>query len=139
VRVCLAILALGAVAANHALAQTTDTPAYDDRLRASMAGVTSFQGPMDGSWTLRAGDQDLYIFQLFDRNGVVDGAWRDPRRPGALEASGFLDQAERRSDGLTLRMAGRVANLKVDVEGRLSGDLIEADRTVAVTLRRRNR
>jgi hypothetical protein len=139
VRVCLVILVLGAVAAGHASAQTTDTPAYDDRLRASMAGVTSFQGPMDGSWTLRAGDQDLYIFQLFDRNGVVDGAWRDPRRPGAIEASGFLDQAERRSDGLTLRMGGRVANLKLDAEGRLAGDLTEADRTVAVTLRRRGR
>ena len=138
-RVCLVILVLGAVAAGHASAQTTDTPAYDDRLRASMAGVTSFQGPMDGSWTLRAGDQDLYIFQLFDRNGVVDGAWRDPRRPGAIEASGFLDQAERRSDGLTLRMGGRVANLKLDAEGRLAGDLTEADRTVAVTLRRRGR
>jgi hypothetical protein len=94
---------------------------------------------MDGGWTLRAGDQDLYVFQLFDRNGVVDGAWRDPRRPGALEASGFLDQVERRVDGLTLRMGGRVANLKLDAEGRLAGDLTEADRTVAVTLRRRSR
>jgi hypothetical protein len=36
-------------------------------------------------------------------------------------------------------LAGRVANLKVDAEGRLSGDLTEGDRTVAVTLRRRNR
>jgi hypothetical protein len=138
-KACLPILALGALAAGHAFAQTADTRAYDDRLRASMAGVTSFQGPMDGGWTLRAGDQELYVVQLFDRNGVVDGAWRDPRRPGAIEASGFLDQAERRSDRLTLRLAGRVANLKVDAEGRLSGDLTEGDRTVAVTLRRRNR
>jgi hypothetical protein len=139
VRLRLAILTLCAAVVGHASAQTTDTPAYDDRLRASMAGVTSFQGPMDGGWTLRAGDQDLYVFQLFDRNGVVDGAWRDPRRPGALEASGFLDQVERRADGLTLRMGGRVANLKLDAEGRLAGDLTEADRTVAVTLRRRSR
>jgi hypothetical protein len=32
-----------------------------------------------------------------------------------------------------------VANLKLDAEGRLAGDLTEADRTVAVTLRRRSR
>lgn len=132
------LVGLAFAAAGHACAQATDTPAYDERLRASMAAVTAFQGPMDGGWTLMAGQRELYVFQLLDRNGVVEGAWRDPRRPGALEASGFLDQVERRADGMTLRIGQRVVTLKLDADGRLSGEITEAGRTEAVTLRRRN-
>jgi hypothetical protein len=125
------------MAAGQAAAQAPDTPPYDERLRASMAAATSFQGPMDGGWVLLAGDRELYVFQFTDRGGLVDGAWRDPRRPGALEGSGFLDQVERRPDGLTLRMAGRVVALTLDPDGRLAGELNEGARTQAVILRRR--
>eukprot|EP01035_Chromulina_nebulosa_P006319 gene6319-8535_t len=76
--------------------------AYDSRLRSSMASARAFQGPMDGSWALFAGPRELYRLQLADQNGVVEGAWRDPRRPGALEASGYVDQVERTPGGLTL-------------------------------------
>ena len=111
--------------------------AYDNRLRASLAATRSFQGPMDGGWTLSAGGRDLYVFQLTDRNGAVEGAWRDPRRPGALDASGIIDQIERTEAGLILRIADRLVTLRADVEGRWTGDLSEAGRREAVILHRR--
>ena len=110
--------------------------AYDNRLRASMAAARSFQGAMDGGWTLSAGGRDLYVFQLIERNGAVEGAWRDPRRAGALDASGIIDQVERTEAGLTFRIGERVVALRHDAGGRWTGDLTEAGRTEAVILRR---
>lgn len=112
--------------------------AYDSRLRASMASAQGFQGPMDGGWTLFAGDRELYVLQLIDRNGAVEGAWRDLRRPGALNASGFIDATERAGDDLTIRFAGGAVAVLHGADGRWSGDLTEAGEKRAVTLRRRN-
>lgn len=112
--------------------------AYDSRLRASMASAQGFQGPMDGGWTLFAGDRELFVLQLIDRNGAVEGAWRDLRRPGALDASGFIDGAERAGDELTLRFAGGAVAVLHGADGRWTGELTEAGGKHAVTLRRRN-
>ena len=76
---------------------------------------------------------------LVDRGGALEGAWRDPRRPGALSASGFIDQVERTPDGLTLRFAAVVASLHANADGRLSGEIAEEGRTTSVSLRRRAR
>lgn len=112
--------------------------AYDSRIRSSMASAQGFQGPMDGGWSLFAGDRELYVLQLTDRNGAVDGAWRDPRRPGVPAASGFIEQAERFGDDLTLRFAsGAVAVLHAS-DGRWSGELSEGGAKQTVSLRRRN-
>ena len=101
-----------------------------------MAATRSFAGPMDGGWTLSASGRDLYVFQLTDRNGAVQGAWRDLQRSGALDASGFIDQIERTEVGLTLRIADRFVTLRADLEGRWTGDLTEAGLREAVTLHR---
>ncbi len=87
--------------------------AYDSRLRASLIAAQSFQGPLDGGWRLQAADGALYDFQLVDRNnGVVEGAWRDLRRPGAPGASGFVDAIERQGSGVRLIFdGGRTAEL----------------------------
>ena len=111
--------------------------AYDNRLRASMAATRSFAGPMDGGWTLSAGGRDLYVFQLTDRNGAVEGAWRDPQRPGALDASGLIDQIERTEAGIMLRIADRLVALHLDADEQWVGNLAQAGRTEAVALRRR--
>ena len=111
--------------------------AYDNRLRASMAATRSLAGPMDGGWTLSAGGRDLYVFQLTDRKGAVEGAWRDPRRAGTLDASGLIDQITPTEAGLTLRIGDRIVTLRVDVDGRWTGDLSEAGLHEAVILRRR--
>ena len=115
--------------------------AYDARVRSSMASAQRFQGTLDGSWTLTGPVDALYLFELADHDGVLEGAWRDPRRPGALDASGFIDQAERTSDGLLLRFAAgaAVATLHGGADGRLTGELRENSRTTAVGLRRRDR
>ena len=106
--------------------------AYDNRLRASMAASQGLRGPLDGGWALMAGDRDLYVFELAERNGAVQGAWRDPRRPGV---SGFVDAIDRSGEAIVLRFAAAVVTLR-GAEGRWSGELREGERVEAVTLRR---
>ena len=120
-----------------AVAQPSADAAYDERLRSAMASAAAFQGPMEGAWALNAGTRELFLLQLADRNGVVEGAWRDPRRPGALEGSGFIEQVERTASSLTFRISDQIIALKADAEGRWAGELTRAGGTEAVTLRRR--
>jgi hypothetical protein len=111
--------------------------AYDARLRSSAAMVRSFQGPMEGGWTLSAGGRDVYALQLIDRGGWVDGAWRDLRRPGARDASGFIEGVRPSGGSVTFHLAaGAIAVLRAS-QGRWTGQLTEGGRTEAVTLVRR--
>ncbi|MFN3583467.1 hypothetical protein [Phenylobacterium sp.] len=112
--------------------------AYDSRIRASMVSAQGFQGPLDGGWTLTSPEGPLYAFQLVDRGtGAVEGAWRDLRRPGALDASGFVDAVEQLGGEVVLRFdGGRVATLRSGGDGRWSGELDEAGARRAVTLAR---
>lgn len=154
-RAALALLTV--LAASPALAQAPATPvrieetgkspdgpptpadaAYDSRLRSSMASAQAFQGPMDGGWTLLAAGRELFVFQLTDRAGLVDGAWRDLRRAGALDASGFFDQVERSDGGLRFWIGDRIVALRADGEGRWTGELTEGGTSLPVALRRRN-
>ena len=111
--------------------------AYDNRIRASMASAQGFQGPMEGGWSLLAGVRELYVLQLIDRNGALEGAWRDPRRPGAPSASGFVDRAVRAGDDLTLGLGSGVVAVLHAAEGTWSGELSEGGVAQKVTLRRR--
>lgn len=111
--------------------------AYDSRLRSSAASVQGFLGPLDGGWTLASGGRPLYALELADRNGAVEGAWRDLRRSGALDASGFFEIVERTGGGLTFRFAeGTVAVLRPE-GGRWAGQLTEGGHSEAVSLTRR--
>jgi hypothetical protein len=110
--------------------------AYDSRLRSSAASAQSFQGPMDGGWTLSAAGRALYAFQLTDRNGAVEGAWRDLRRAGALDASGFFDIVERTGGDLTFRFTESVVAVLHPEGGRWTGELTEGGRREAVSLTR---
>lgn len=111
--------------------------AYDSRLKSSAASVRSFQGPMDGGWTLSAGGQALYALQLTDRNGAVEGAWRDLRRAGALDASGFFDLVERTEAGLTFHFSEAAKAVLRQSGGGWTGQLSEAGRSEPVSLTRR--
>ncbi|WP_296597959.1 hypothetical protein [Phenylobacterium sp.] len=111
--------------------------AYDSRLRASAASVQGFQGPMEGGWTLSAGGRPIYAFQLVDKNGVVDGAWRDLRRPGAFDASGFFEIVERTGGDLTFRLSDEVVAVLHPHSGAWTGEITEAGRREPVTLARR--
>ena len=128
--------------------KTPETPpevrdlAYDARIRASFASAQSYQGPLDGGWTLSAGRQDLYVLQLVDRRDRLEGVWRDVRRKGALYASGLLDDLQRQGADLTLRFTPSpgapttVATLHDGANGLWTGELAEAGGKRAVVLRR---
>ena len=112
-------------------------------MRASFNSAQGMQGPLDGAWSLRAGGSDLYDLQLVDSgSGNLEGAWRDPRRRGATDASGFIDIITRVGGQLTIRITPRpgatpaIVMLSADVNGGWSGELNERGEHRSVTLRR---
>lgn len=117
---------------------------YENRLRSSFASAQGMQGPLDGAWVLRAGSgQTLYSLLLVDKGlGSLEGAWRDPRRKGATDASGFLADISRIGDQVTASFYARpgaspsLLTLKPGVGGAWSGELAEGGTRTAVTLRR---
>jgi hypothetical protein len=115
---------------------TPTDAAYDARLRASASAVRAAYGPLEGGWTLTAGGQAAWSLQLIDRDGYVEGAWRDLRRPGALEGSGFIQDAPRSGGGVTLRFGDVVAVLQAGAAG-WSGQVTQAGRSEPATLVRR--
>jgi hypothetical protein len=116
------------------------TEAYDARVRQSFAAAESFHGPLDGGWTLSAhGEGQLYAIRFSDNHGKLEAAWRDLRRKGALDASGFVEQADRRGAQLTLRFSPAAgvqdfATLTATANGAWTGELDENGRKRAVTL-----
>ncbi|WP_397413867.1 hypothetical protein [Phenylobacterium sp.] len=114
---------------------TPEEAAYDARLKASAGAVRAYQGPLDGGWVVSADGVDLYVLRLTDRGGVVDGAWRDLRRPGALNASGFLLGAGREGEVVTLRFGRTTLALRPAPAG-WSGELSEGGAARAATARR---
>jgi hypothetical protein len=130
------------------LGKTPDRPptvrdlAYDARIRSSFASAESFQGPLEGGWTLaEQRDGDHYALQIVDRRDRLEAVWRDVRRPGAPGASGLVDDIQRTGGGLTLRFTvpGEVASvvtLHQSGDGRWAGNLVRGDELFTVTLRR---
>lgn len=116
---------------------------YDARLRASFNSAQGLQGPLDGRWTLSAAGADLYTLQLVDKGGSdLEGAWRDVRRPGAVQASGFLADMARIGASLTFSFqpdpAGPAlrASLTPTADGRWSGTLMGGASPRTVVMRR---
>lgn len=117
--------------------------AYEARLRASFLSAQGMKGPLEGGWTLaETGGAKLYGLQFVDSTGgTVDGAWRDLRRPGAIDASGLIVGASRVGSQFTLRFhsvtGGPVsATLTATADGRWSGELTEKGERRAVYLQR---
>lgn len=116
---------------------------YEERVRASFASAQGMQGPLDGHWTLSAAGEQLYALQLVDKHGsALEGAWRDVRRTGATEGSGFLSEIERSGATLTFTFRPRVggpamtATLSAADDGRWTGQLSDGTRTRAVEMKR---
>lgn len=130
--------------------RTPDAPpsyidrAYEARLRASFLSAQGMKGPLEGGWTLTdAAGGRLYGLQLVDSTGgTVDGAWRDLRRPGAINASGLIVGAARVGNQFTLRFYAQgygepvVATLSATADGRWSGELSEKGERRMVYLQR---
>ena len=66
----------------------------------------------------------------------MEGAWRDLRRAGALDASGFFEIVERTGGDLTFRFEGGVVAVLRPEGDRWTGQLTEGGRSEAVNLTR---
>jgi hypothetical protein len=117
---------------------------YESRMRSSFASAQGLQGPLDGSWSLRGeGGAELYSLQVVDKGqGTLEGAWRDPRRRGSPEASGFLADIRRDGAQLNLNFYPRAGadptaiQLNAGIDGVWTGELTERGERRAVTMRR---
>jgi hypothetical protein len=125
--------------------KTPDAPlsgrdqAYDDRIRSSFASAQSFQGPLDGGWTLSDRYGDRYALQIVDRRDRLEAVWRDLRRAGSH--SGLVDSIQRAGADLTVRFAEPqmpdvAVTLRAEPDGRWTGKLARGDDNFPVTLRR---
>lgn len=117
---------------------------YETRLRSSFASAQGLQGPLDGAWTLSTnGGQPLYTLLFVDKGrGQLEGAWRDPRRRGATDSSGFLAGVQRMGSQLSASFQPRpgapatTITLNPASGGAWTGELIEDGTRTAVTLKR---
>lgn len=117
--------------------------AYEARIRASFAAAESFQGRLDGGWTLSEARRggDAFAFQIVDRPDRLEAVWRDLHRTGSLDASGVVDAIQRAGSTLTLRFT-EASTLAVAItlieqpDGRWTGQLARGDEVFDVALRR---
>lgn len=127
--------------------KTPDAPptirdlAYDARIRSSFASAQSFQGPLDGGWTLADQYGDRYALQIVDRRDRLEAVWRDLRRPGSTEGSGLVDSIQRSGGDLTLKFSepktpDLTLTLREAGDGRWAGKLVRGGDTFQVTMRR---
>jgi hypothetical protein len=110
------------------------------RMRDSAAAAQALEGPLDGAWTLWAGDRPLYVFQITDpadAAGPLGGAWR---LAGASASVGVIAAIARRGDRLTFRFAadGEVVRVRLRrrADGAWSGAADENGRAFPAALRR---
>ena len=93
---------------------------------------------------LRTNGVDSYYLQLVDKGqGTLEGAWRDPRRTGAVDASGFIDEIQIVGGRLTLRFKPRrnsaetvEATLEAGASGQWSGEVTDHGDRRSATLSR---
>jgi hypothetical protein len=132
----------------HAMPQGGYVPmaeAYDLRVKGSIVAAQGLQGPLDGGWAIEGPDgATLYALQIVDKVGGYDGlegAWRDPRRPGTVGSTGLIDFVDRSDNGFLARFsprAGQLATLDLTPrgDGSWSGKLNENGVETLVTARR---
>lgn len=148
-----------------ALATATPAPAAepgaagsDDQTPAVMAAFSAaeaLQGPLDGLWRIDDADgRTLFVFDLVDPGGPpaplsadpdhpgLEGAWRDPNRPRAPDASGVIDSVSRDGAHLSIRFvqgpnqAAMALVLTRDETGGWTGELAGDGARRPVVMRR---
>jgi hypothetical protein len=117
----------------------------DERIRASADAAQSYQGSLDGPWTLVAtrDSKPIYAFQLIDKPGgqsPVEGAFRDLRLPPVPGDIGLIDLIERTPQGLSIAFSPKPGAPRVTIELRptatgWTGELLEAGVLTRVRLR----
>ncbi len=121
----------------------TAEPAADlgARIADSSAQAQALQGPLDGTWVVRHGrDNVLYVLQISDPAGglgPVEGAWRGP---GAGAPAGVVESITRRGRDLRIAFAQDDAAVRLRLTQRRRrawrGWLQRGPRRLAVTLDR---
>ena len=135
-----AALAFTMMAASPALPQS----AFDARMRQSVAAAQALEGPLDGSWTLYAGRQAVYVFQIVDQaggGGKLEAAWRNLGAGEGRAGVGVVSIVVRVPGGLRLAFS-RIGAAPTDVRLRGNpvrgwhGIMTEDGRETPVVLRR---
>jgi hypothetical protein len=106
--------------------------AYQNRVLGVFHAEQGRQGALDGRWRVNADGVDVYILQLADPGAGesrIEGAWRNVRREGGLDASGFIDQVSREGDEVVVRFtdaARRAAEIRLrnSPDGRWAGRIL---------------
>ena len=117
---------------------------------AGVAAAETARGPLDGRWRVSLVDgQPLYVFQISDSGGVpdarsiepIEGAWRDLRRPNALDASGVFAVVRRDQEQLSIvfyeGVGEEAETLRLDAAGQAwTGELVTAGTRSKVVMTR---
>jgi len=107
---------------------------YEMRVRGSIAAAQNLQGPLDGGWRVTGTDGgQILALQIVDKaggGGVLEGAWRDVRRAGAVGSTGLIDDLQRDGEDVVARFSvheGQTSTLTLrpTPDGRWTGELIE--------------
>lgn len=129
-----------------ALAQQPGNP-VDARVGESFNAAESYQGPLDGAWTLvsASSGQAILAFQLVDKAGgrePLEGVWRDLRHPVVPGDIGFIDSLARTPGSLVITLNATAHTTPVTVtltsgpDGAWSGTMRENGAAAPVKLRR---
>ena len=118
--------------------------AWEARLHAAYEDAEARQGPLDGSWRLTGADGDVLFEFVLSDPGVssVTGAWRDLRRGGGADGSGFVSAVYRTADGVDVRFtetgqgSQTVLQVRPTADGRWGGELTEAGAVRSVIMTR---
>jgi hypothetical protein len=121
------------------------------KIRAGFEAAQAARGPLEGRWRLALADgQPLYAFEISDSGGSpdaraaapIEGAWRDLRRPDALDASGVFATVKRESDRLSIlfyegdAFQARTISLDAASADLWTGELVTAGAVLKVVMRR---
>jgi len=118
--------------------------AWEARLHAAYDNAEARQGPLDGRWRLAGvGGDELFVFVLSD-TGAPDlvGAWRDVRRGGGSDGSGYLSITGRTADGIAIRFtepgasAETIIQLRPTADGSWGGEMTESGAVRSVAMSR---
>jgi len=118
--------------------------AWEQRLHAAYDNAEARQGPLDGRWKINGQDGDeLFVLVLSDpESGNLVGAWRDLRRGGGADGSGYLSMIERTADGIYVRFTepeqgvDTVIQLRPTADGGWGGELTESGAVRSVVMKR---
>jgi len=118
--------------------------AWEARLHAAYDNAEARQGPLDGRWKITGPDGDELFVLIFSdpEGGNLVGAWRDLRRSGGADGSGYLSSGGRTADGIDVRFvepdqsSETVMQLRPTADGRWGGELTESGAVRSVVMTR---